>query len=93
MFYTYLARCIDQSLYTGITNNIENREIKHNTGNGGSYTSKKFPLKIVYFETFSTRSEAAKREQQIKGWTRIKKENLIKYGHPNPFKNKPKKHT
>ena len=82
-YFVYLARCADRSLYTGATRNLKNRESKHNAGEGSNYTKKRRPIKIVYFEKFEKLSEALKRERQIKGWTRIKKENLIKFGHPN----------
>ncbi|MFZ2189869.1 MAG: GIY-YIG nuclease family protein [Candidatus Magasanikiibacteriota bacterium] len=81
-YYTYLARCSDNSLYTGITNNLINREQRHNQGNGSRYTRARLPIKIVYSEIFNNLKDAAKREIQIKGWTKSKKENLIKGKHP-----------
>lgn len=89
-FFTYLARCNDNSLYTGITNDIKKREERHNQGVGSKYTGVRLPLKIIYFETYNTRAEAAKREAQLKGWTKEKKENLIKKIHPTKS-NKPLK--
>ncbi len=77
-YYFYLARCSDNTLYAGYCADIKNREIKHNKGEGAKYTKYRAPIKIVYFEEFLTRSEAMKREAQIKGWSRVKKENLIK---------------
>ena len=77
-YYFYLARCSDNTLYAGYCANIKDREFKHNTGEGAKYTRQRRPIKIVYFEEFSTRSEAMKREVQVKGWSRVKKENLIK---------------
>lgn len=84
-YFVYLARCCDESLYTGSCNNIQAREIKHNEGEGAQYTRLRRPVKIVYFERVSTLIEARRREAQIKGWTRVKKENLVKYGHPTKF--------
>lgn len=85
LYYTYIAECSDKSLYVGITHNIQAREKKHNEGAGSTYTQKRRPIKIIYFETFNTRAEAAKREQQLKGWTKQKKINLIKFGHPKKY--------
>jgi putative endonuclease len=85
MYYIYLARCNDNSLYTGSCKNITNREIKHNKGEGAQYTKQRRPIKIIYYEEYDTLFEAIKREKQIKKWSRIKKENLIKYGHPTKF--------
>lgn len=81
-YFTYLARCSDNSLYTGSCINIKYREKKHNSGNGAKYTKYRRPVKIIYFEKFNTLTEARRRETQIKRWTKIKKENLVKYGHP-----------
>jgi putative endonuclease len=81
-YFTYIARCNDNSLYTGSCNNLKNRELRHNKGQGARYTRARLPIKIVYFEKFDTLTDAMRRESQIKGWTKIKKENLIKFGHP-----------
>lgn len=81
-YFFYFARCSDNSLYAGHCKNVENRETKHNKGEGAKYTRNRRPIKIIYFETFKTRSEAAKKESEVKKWTRNKKENLIKHGHP-----------
>ena len=74
----YILQCDDGSFYTGITPNLERRFQEHKEGRGGRYTSLHKPLRIVYSENFMTRSDALKRERQIKGWSRQKKENLIK---------------
>ena len=84
-YLIYLARCNDNSLYTGSCTNIIAREKRHNKGEGSKYTKLRRPVKIIYFEEFDTLVEARRRERQIKGWSRIKKENLIKYGHPTKF--------
>ena len=81
-YFVYLARCSDKSLYTGSCDNIQNREIKHNKGEGAQHTRQRRPVRIIYFEEYANLLEAREREMQIKGWTRAKKENLIKYGHP-----------
>jgi putative endonuclease len=76
-FFTYIALCSDQSFYVGITNNIFNREKRHNAGHGSIYTRGRRPIKIIYFEEYTTRKQAAQRESQLKGWTRKKKILLI----------------
>ncbi len=80
-YFTYIARCNDNSLYTGSCINIKAREEKHNKGEGAKYTKYRRPVKIVYFEKFNSRSEAQKREAQIKRLTKIEKENLVKSSH------------
>lgn len=78
MYYTYLAKCSDGSLYCGYTDDVEAREKVHNSGKGAKYTRSRLPVKIVYYEEFETKSEALRREHAIKKLTRIKKEELIK---------------
>jgi len=82
MYFVYIIQCSDESLYTGITNDLQRRFDQHKNGNGGHYTSSKQVIKIVYTEQYPDRSAALKREAQIKGWTRQKKLNLIKFGCP-----------
>ncbi len=77
-YFTYLARCIDQTIYTGYTDNITKRETAHNNGTGAKYTKARRPVKIIYWEKFKTKSLAMKREAEIKKWPKIKKEKLIK---------------
>ncbi len=77
VYYFYLARCKDNTLYAGYCANIKDREAKHNKGEGAKYTKARRPIQIVYFEEFSTRSEAMKREAEIKSWSKAEKENLI----------------
>jgi putative endonuclease len=81
-YFTYIARCNDNSLYTGSCKNLENREQKHNKGQGARYTRARLPIKIVYFEEFDTLTDAMKREYQIKRWTKTEKENLVKSSCP-----------
>ncbi|MDO8496184.1 MAG: GIY-YIG nuclease family protein [bacterium] len=77
MYYVYLIECKDKTLYTGITTDIQRRFKEHSSGKGGAYTRSKKVVKVLYTEQFETRSRALKREAEIKGWTRIKKLNLI----------------
>ena len=76
-WFFYIVRCKDDSLYSGITNDIEHRIKEHNRGDGARYTFSRRPVKLVYSEKYSNVSEARKREMQVKGWTKIKKERLI----------------
>lgn len=77
MYFMYIIECESGALCTGITFNIPKRFNRHLQKNGGHYTSYNSPDRIVYFEKFKTKLEAAKREKQIKGWTRKKKLALI----------------
>lgn len=76
--YVYMVKCGDESLYTGYTNNIENRLEKHNKGNASKYTRSRLPVRLVYFEEFDDKAEAMKREYRIKQLKRKEKLNLIK---------------
>ena len=79
MYFVYILKCSDSSYYTGFTNNLERRMIEHSDGkNKDCYTFDKRPLELVWFETFNDVLNAIAIEKQIKGWTRIKKEALIK---------------
>lgn len=82
-WFVYIVRCSDGSLYTGISNNVSKRVDRHNAGKGAKYTSTRRPVKLIRTESFVSENEARKRESQIKGWVKVKKENLIKFGHPN----------
>lgn len=73
----YILKCNDGSLYTGITNDLAKRLFAHEKGIGAKYTRGKAPFSIVYKEFYKTRSEATKREAQIKGLTRRQKLELI----------------
>lgn len=77
MWYVYLLKCKDKSIYTGITNNLERRLGEHKSGKGGRYTSSHGAVKILYSEKLKTKSGALKREARIKGWRRNKKLKLI----------------
>lgn len=77
MYYVYLIECSDKTLYTGITTDIQRRFKEHASGKGGAYTRSKKVKKILYTEQFRTRSEAQKREYEIKCWSREKKLELI----------------
>jgi len=76
--FVYILKCADGSYYTGITSNLKRRIKEHNLGIRTCLAKGKRPVRLVYWEKFKNRKEAAKREKQIKGWRRSKKEDLIK---------------
>jgi len=78
MWFVYILLCKDCSFYTGYTDNLKRRFLEHKGGKGGHYTSSHKPIKIVYTEKFKTKSEALRREKQIKGWNRQKKISILK---------------
>ena len=82
MYFVYIIQCEDGSFYTGSSPDPEERFRKHKAGNGGRYTRSHRPIKLIYTEGFKSKSDALKREIQIKDWTRKKKENLIRLGRP-----------
>ena len=76
IWYVYILLCDQKTFYVGITNDLKNRIKQHKTRQ--SFFTKKFSdIHLVYCEKYSTDHEAALREQQLKGWSRTKKEKLI----------------
>lgn len=69
----YLLRCADNTLYCGITNNLDKRLAAHNAGEGAKYTRGRAPLQLVHQEACEDKSAALKRERQIKKMPRSKK--------------------
>ncbi len=66
MYYVYIIKCKDGTLYTGWTIDIEKRLEKHNQGKGSKYTRSRYPVILKYFEKFETKKEATQREYFIK---------------------------
>ncbi len=77
-WYVYMVRCTDNSLYTGITIDVEKRIAAHNLGKGAKYTRSRSPIKLLRVEACSNESQARKREAEVKSWSKLKKEKLIK---------------
>lgn len=78
MYYLYILKCSDSTLYTGITTDLERRVTEHNCSvRGAKYTAVRRPVEIVYSEEFPSRSEASKREAFIKSLSRTDKLKLI----------------
>lgn len=78
MYFVYILKCADGSLYTGITTDVARRFSEHKEGKGGYYTRARGAGKIVYTEIHPDRSSASKREAEIKSWSRDKKKMFLK---------------
>jgi len=76
IWYLYILRCKDGSLYTGITTDVSRRLEEHSSGKGAKYTRGRGPLELVYREECGTHSRALKRELEIKALKREQKEQL-----------------
>jgi len=77
--YVYIVECSDKKYYTGVTNDIERRLLEHNEGiDKKSFTYTRRPVKLVYCEKFIDPNQAIEFEKQVKGWSRAKKQALIK---------------
>ena len=77
IWYLYILRCRDNTLYTGITVDVEKRFAAHSAGRGAKYTRGRGPLELVYREECGTHSQALKREWEVKTLPRAEKELLI----------------
>jgi putative endonuclease len=77
MYYTYILKCSDNTLYTGYTNDLDKRINTHNSGKGAKYTRGRIPVKLVYMEEFQDKLDAQKRERTIKKLSRLNKLKLI----------------
>jgi len=73
----YLLHCADDTLYCGITNDMEKRLAAHNAGEGAKYTRGRLPVRVVYSESCADKSAALKRELQIKRKPRSAKQALL----------------
>lgn len=77
MYYVYILKCFDNSLYTGITNNLNKRMEVHKSGKGSKYVRAHLPFELIYSEKFLTKSEALRQEFNIKSLSRKEKLELI----------------
>ena len=78
IYFVYILECSDETLYVGVTNNLDRRFVEHCEGiDEDSYTSSRRPLKLVYHEVFKYIDKAIAREKQLKRWSRKKKQALI----------------
>jgi len=76
-WFVYILRCNDASYYVGVATDPRDRVREHNAGQGSTFTKKRRPVKLVYAEEHENHASARKREAQLKGWRREKKEWLI----------------
>lgn len=79
MYHLYILRCADDTLYTGITTDLDRRLAEHNgeLARGAKYTKARRPVVLVYSRRFRTRSNASREEARVKQLTRTEKLNLI----------------
>ncbi|MFP4046023.1 MAG: GIY-YIG nuclease family protein [Candidatus Aenigmatarchaeota archaeon] len=77
MWYLYLLRLSDDSLYTGITKDLERRLEEHRNGDGSKYVRSRLPCELVYKEEHEDKSSALKKEAEIKSWSKERKEWLV----------------
>ncbi len=82
-YYVYIMASHSGTLYIGVTNNIINRSLEHKQGKVKGFTQKYKCNRLVYYETFSDINLAIKREKELKGWLRKKKQELIKTQNPH----------
>lgn len=78
-FHVYILKCADCSYYTGHTDNFDVRLAQHHQGYfPDCYTATRLPVELMHSQAFETRYEALAAERQIKGWSRKKKEALMR---------------
>jgi putative endonuclease len=76
--WMYILECCDGSYYTGSTIDLQRRLNQHQAGVGANHTKKRLPVKLVYSEEYQRIATAFYREKQVQGWSRKKKEALIR---------------
>jgi len=84
MWFVYVVRCADQSLYTGVTTDAEKRLAAHNRGQGARYTRTRRPVELVYLEPAADRSAAQRRESEIKRMPAAAKLRMVAEGTASP---------
>ena len=77
MAVIYILLCANNEYYVGCTSDLERKLQEHQTGRGADFTKGHLPFKLVYTEEYPTLEEAYKRERQLHGWSRAKKDALI----------------
>ena len=77
MAVIYILLCANNEYYVGCTSDLERRLQEHQTGRGADFTKGHLPFKLVYTEEYPTLEESYKRERQLHGWSRAKKDALI----------------
>lgn len=79
-WFLYILKCRDNTLYTGITNDLSRRLTQHNNGTASRYTRSRLPVRLIYQEPCRGRSSALKKEYKLKQLSRADKEEYIR-GH------------
>ncbi len=79
-WYCYLLECADNTLYCGITNDLDKRIAAHNAGEGAKYTRGRTPARLAYAEVCADKSAALKREREVKALSRTEKLTLCGAG-------------
>jgi len=82
MYYFYIVRCKDGSLYSGVTKDLTARLKRHNQGKASKYTKNRRPVILIYKEEFDTLSAVRLRENEVKNWRKEKRERLVGFPHP-----------
>jgi predicted GIY-YIG superfamily endonuclease len=77
VWYVYIVRCADRTLYTGVAKDLPARLAAHNAGRGAKYTRSRLPVRVVYREAVGDRGAALKREHAIKRLSRAAKQALF----------------
>lgn len=77
-YFVYVLQCADKSYYVGFTSNLNERIAKHNSGQGAKWTAHRLPVVLMYSEECESEQAAVSREKQLKGWSRAKKEALVR---------------
>jgi putative endonuclease len=85
MWYVYVLKCADGSLYTGISTDVRTRLLRHNSGKGSKYTRARRPVGLIYYEIADSKSKALQREIQIKSFSIENKKKLIRFGTGQRF--------
>jgi len=81
VWHVYILRCSDNSLYTGITNNLLARLNKHQQGKASKYTRSRLPVDLIFRQECNSKSEALKMEIKIKKFSKKQKEALVRYNY------------
>ena len=79
----YILQCADNSYYTGSTKFLEKRLWQHQNGEGANYTKRRLPVELIYCEPYDRVENAFRREKQVQGWSRKKKQALIEENFEN----------
>lgn len=84
-YYVYMLRCADGTIYSGYTTDPCRRTAAHNSGRGAKYTRSRLPVELVFIENHPTKSEALKREAELKKLVRAEKMLLIEQFLLKPY--------